>query len=99
MIYCREKYPEIHRFFGGIQPTSLQFQMMWFYIEVNGEKLYISPEIEDFFASGKNFEHSDGSVHQSKLELFFQVYKWWTSYIALCKKDGKPVVCSFVAFF
>jgi len=36
---------------------------MWSYIEVDGGKLYISPEIEDFFASGKNFEHNDGSVH------------------------------------
>lgn len=87
-----DKYPEIHKFFPEGRPTELTFIMMHSYIEVDGEKLYMSPEIEDFFASGKNFEHSDGSVHQTKLERYFQVRKYWKTFVIEYKEANKSAV-------
>lgn len=76
MIF-RDKYPQIHKYFPGGKPEYMLVQVLKTSIEENGEVLYMSEEIEDFIASGKNYEHSGGSVHQTNLELCFWLKGKW----------------------
>jgi len=93
----RDQHPEIHEFFPNRPPTSLKFCMLRAFIMVNNEPHYISAEIEDYFASGKNYEHSDGSVHQTKLEALFKVYKWWNE-ITTAAKVARYTVSKILTF-
>lgn len=52
----------------------------------------MSPEIEDFFCSGKNQEHSSGAVHQTKLEVLFKVFRWWAAYVKAVKDRGQTII-------
>ena len=76
LIFNRDSFPQIHKFFAG-KPASLPVRLLRSFIEEDGERLYMSPQIEDFIASGKNFEHSGAAVHQTPLELLFWIKKKW----------------------
>lgn len=66
--------------------------MLRSFIVENNERLYLSPIMEDFIASGRNFEHTKGSVHASKLEVLFQVEKYVKQYKELVKREKKKEV-------
>ncbi len=87
-------YPAIHRFFPDGPPKILKFKIMRSFVVIDKERYYMSPDIEDYFASGKNWEHSEGSVHQTKLEVFITVRKWWNERIA----NAKGNVCMFLLY-
>lgn len=70
----------------------MKYVMLRSFIVENNERLYLSPEMEDYIASGRNFEHSKGAVHSSRLEVLFQVEKYVRQYQALCKKQGKKEI-------
>lgn len=73
-------YPQIHKYFPDGPPQILKFRLMHAFIMVNDVRHYMSLDIEDYFASGKNWEHTEGSVHQTKLEICMTVRKWWNEY-------------------
>ena len=87
-IIVKNNYPQIHKYFPDGPPTSLKFRIMRPYILIEGECYYMSLDIEDYFASGKNYEHTEGSVHQTKLEILITMKKWWDQY---CKKHDNNV--------
>jgi hypothetical protein len=89
-IVFRNNYPQIHKYFPDGPPLSLKFKMMRSFILIDGEPYYMSPDIEDYFASGKNYEHTEGSVHQTKLEILMTIRKWWNEF---CQRNDNDV-CS-----
>ena len=54
-------------------------------------------EEEDILANGRNYEHSRGSVQQSKLEQLFRVRTLYDRSKAMLIKMGKPVSSKFTA--
>jgi hypothetical protein len=87
LIFFKNNHPEIHKFFPDGPPKTLKFRVMRAFIMVDGVPHYMSHEIEDYFASGKNFEHSEGSVHQTKLEALFKVWRWWCEALNYYKQE------------
>ena len=88
----RSDHPEIHKYFGNRKPEIMKYLMLRSFIVENGERLYLSPLMEDFIASGRNFEHSKGAVHSTKLEVLFQVEKYIKQYKEMCKRQNKKEV-------
>ena len=42
-----------------------------------GHETQITLAMEQILCGGRNFEHTHGSIHSSKLELLFQLYGTW----------------------
>lgn len=90
-IYFRERFPKIHPLFPE-RPTMMCGRLVRSFVEVGGAKRWISPEIEDFLASGANFSHSGAAVHQTALEyLLWIADKWAKSVAYLWSQPNSPI--------
>ena len=43
----------------------------------NGNKTYMTEMEEDVLAEGRNWEHTSGSIHTSKLQQLMTLYSFW----------------------
>ena len=67
-FFFRTKYLDMHGKFPA-RPMVMLCRVVRSFIVVKGQKLYITPEIEDFLASGANYSHSGAAVHQTNIKL------------------------------
>ena len=51
----------------------------------------MSKEEEKTLSEGKNYEHTQGAVHQSKLELFFTIERAYTDALEYFANDSNKV--------
>lgn len=46
-------------------------------VYVNGKAQFMTEDEEDALAEGRNYEHSNASIHATKLQLLLTVYSHW----------------------
>ena len=86
----RPLVPFIHKLFNNKPLTELKCFTMRSYIVEDGLVKWMSPAIEDFFASGCNYSHDQGAVHATPLQALFKTEQWWHDYDE-GRKAKKPV--------
>ena len=77
------------------RPTVMLCRVVRSFIVVKGQKLYITPEIEDFLASGANYSHSGAAVHQTNIKLLLWIADKWQRVESKLKQKGSSV-CTFL---
>src|SRR3978361_79794 len=88
----------MHRLFPE-RPTMIAGRLVRLCIEEKGVKKWISPEIEDFLASGANFAHSGAAVHQTNLEYLLWIEDKWNKAVETLRSKASSSsdrVCCFM---
>ena len=80
------------------RPTVMLCRVVRSFIVVKGQKLYITPEIEDFLAFSANYSHSGAAVHQTNIKLLLWIADKWQCVETKLKQKGSSV-CTFLFIF
>jgi hypothetical protein len=68
-------------------------------VTYKGRETIMTPAMEQILCEGRNFEHSHGAVHGSKLETLFSMYSTWNLVVKQFVADvGKQVCCLYFVF-
>lgn len=64
----------------------------------NGEKIFMTDMEEDVLAEGRNWEHTSGSIHTSKLQQLMTLYSFWVKAKASMLANKKKVSLFTIIF-
>ena len=89
------KYPQSHQILQQHSPeilSAFSVHMCHGIITYKGRETIMTAVIEQILCKGRNFEHSHGAVHGSKLETLFNLFSTWNLVVKQYQADFKKLV-------
>ena len=89
------KYPQGHQILRQHSPEILSafpVHMCRSTIVYKGRETIMTAAMEQILCEGRNFEHSHGAVHGSKLETLFNLFSTWNLVVKQYQADFKKLV-------